>query len=172
MGQQTPREWLAREDGVERESRMARLSWLAAELPKIEYLVFPGGLVAKQLFQEARYCFTYGQFLATIVLGLAYIEHTLAGLLYAAGRSDLERAGASKLLMEATELGWLSVDEVENLDRARGLRNAVTHFRAFGRDDSVEVRAVFRNQDPYIIIEEDARHVMKTAFHILSRYTV
>ena len=78
----TPEEWLTREDKACYPDRLARLHWLSGMAPKSEFWSFPGGLVAKYLFEEARYCFVYGQFLATIVLGIAYIERTLAALLY------------------------------------------------------------------------------------------
>lgn len=103
-----------------------------------EYLTFPGGWMAKHLFEEARYCFVYGQFLAAIVLGMAYSEHTLAALLYGGGRSDLERANISALLREAVRLAWLSEAEFKNLDHARALRNPVARFRQPLSGDTVE----------------------------------
>ena len=78
----SPEEWLTREDSACREDRLARLDWLVRKMPDVDYLTFPGGLISKHLFEEARYCFVYGQFLAVIVLGLSYIEHTLAALFY------------------------------------------------------------------------------------------
>jgi hypothetical protein len=103
--------WLDKEDKVCREGRRDRLDWVAGLMPVAEYPTFPGGWMAKHLFEEARYCFVYGQFLATIMLGMAYVERTLAALLYGAGRSDLERASVSFLLREAVENGWLSKEE-------------------------------------------------------------
>lgn len=164
--------WLDREDMVCREGRLDRLTWVAGLMPVAEYLTFPGGWMAKYLFEEARYCFVYGQFLATILLGMAYVEHTLAALLYGAGRSDLERANISVLLREAVENQWLSQDEFNHLDHARTLRNAVTHFRRPLHEDTVEYRSVTLNELPYAILEEDASHVMATAFRVLAHRTI
>lgn len=72
-------EWLTSEDNLCRQDRLARLHWLASKTLDTEYWAFPGVSMSKYLFEEARCCFAYGQFLATIVLGLSYIEHTLAG---------------------------------------------------------------------------------------------
>jgi len=121
------------------------------------------------LFEEARYCFVYGQFLATIVLGLAYIEHSLAGLFYASGRNELERAGISILLKEALAYNWIDQAEFDNLQRARRIRNPITHFRRPLHSDTIEYRAVMQDGMPYTIIEEDARHVMETAVHLLGK---
>ena len=159
-------EWLDREDAVNREARLSRLDWIASRMPDANYLRFPGGLISKYLFEETRYCFVYAQFLAVIVLGLSYIEHILAAMFYAAGRNDLERASISNLLREAVNVDWLTQAEFDNLDRAREIRNAVTHFRRPLHDDMVEYRAVTQRELPYTIIEEDARHVMAAVFHL------
>ena len=166
------RTWLENEDRTGREDRLSRLDWLAGLMREGNYLTFPGGWIAKHLFEEGRYCFVYGQFLAAIVLGMAYVEHTLAALLYGAGRSDLERANISVLLREAANLGWLSDSEFQGLDHARALRNPVAHFRQPLSRDIAEHRSVTVNEPPYSILEEDARHVMQVVFRLLGRQTV
>ena len=73
-------EWLNSEDASCFDDRASRLQWLVENAPRSEYWAFHGGLITKSLFEETRYCFVYGQFLAATLLGLAYIEHTLAAL--------------------------------------------------------------------------------------------
>src|SRR5262249_37427609 len=121
--------WLDHEDSSGRDNRIARLEWLATLMPKAEYLTYPGGLLSKSLFEELRYCFAYGQFISSIMLGLAYIERTLAAEFYAAGRDDLERASISTLLREALSAGWITNEESAQIDTARDIRNRFTHFR-------------------------------------------
>ncbi len=123
------------------------------------------------LFEEARYCFVYGQFMAAIVLGMAYVELTVAALLYGAGRSDLERANISVLFREAVKLGWISEIELKDLNHARALRNQVTHFRKPLSGDTIEHRSVTLNEPPYSLLEEDARHVMQVVFRLLGQQT-
>ena len=101
--------WLNNEDVQRFEDRLSRLEWLVNESPTAEYWIFAGGILAKRLFEEARYSFVYAQFLATTLLGLAYIEQTLAALFYEAGRNDLQRAGLSKLLSEAHAHGLIMI---------------------------------------------------------------
>ena len=104
--------WLSNEDARCFEDRLSRIEWLVDNSPAGENWTFPGGLLAKSLFEEARYCFVYAQtFLATILLGLAYIERTLAALSYEAGRNDLERAPLSVLLEEAHAEGLIGSSE-------------------------------------------------------------
>ncbi len=163
-------EWLEREDRVDRERRLNRLRWIAGEYPPIEFQLFPGGEMSKYLFEEARYCFAYGQFLATIMLGLAFIEQSLAASFFAKGRNDLERAKFSKLLREAVQQGWLSQIGFEQLERARQNRNTVAHFRRPGHEDTIERRSVEQDEIPYTVIEEDARNVLAIIFRLIERW--
>lgn len=168
----TPEEWITHEDIARRQDRLARLNWLVSKAPAAEYWLFPGGSMSKYIFEEVRYCFVYGQFLAAIVLGLSYIEHTLAGLFYASGRDDLERASISTLLKEALNYDWIDEREFNNLQHARQLRNPITHFRRPLDDETVEYRSVMQNELPYAIIEEDAQHVVETVLHLLAKNAV
>ena len=136
---------------------------------KLSFGLSLGCLISKYLFEEARYSFVYGQFLAVIVLGISYIEHTLAAMFYTSGRNDLERASISTLLREAVRVGWITHAEYDHLNKAREIRNPVTHFRSPLRDDTIECRAITQNELPYAVIEEDARYVLEIALHLLSK---
>jgi len=80
--------------------RIGNVEWLVSNAPKRGHWIFQGGPIASYLVEGAGYCFVYCQFLAAIVLGLAFIEHTLATIFFASGQDDLERAGASTILRE------------------------------------------------------------------------
>jgi hypothetical protein len=165
-------QWLSQEDERCRTGRLERLQWLATELPTGEYLTFPGGLMAKFLFEETRYCFAYGQYLAVIVLGVAFIERTLAAEFYASGRNDLERSSISELLREARSVGWLTAAEYDAFDRARKVRNPVTHFRHPGHRENIESRMLEENDYPYTVIEQDARLIAAAVMHMVGRHAV
>ena len=165
----TPADWLENEDRVTRNDRLQRLKWIGSLMPEVNYLGFPGGLLSKYHFEEMRYCFVYGQFLAAVMLGLAYIEHTLAANFYAAGRNDMERANITELLRRALESRWINRDDFDHIDRARELRNALTHFRRPLHEEGIEYRAfILQNDFPYTVLEEDARHVIQAVFRILT----
>jgi hypothetical protein len=160
--------WLTNEDLAQREARLERLRWLAERMPNVEWMLYGTGPISKYLFEEARYCFAYGQYLATIVLGLAFIEVSLGGAFYGAGRNDLEKAGIAELSEEALRHGWLSPDDYEAIEEMRGYRNPIAHFRPPGHDDRVEARAFYsRTANAYEVIEQDARKVMETVFRLL-----
>lgn len=162
-------EWLDAEEKACRRDRLQRLTWLVAHAPIADYWAFPGGWLAKYLFEEARYCFVYGQFLAATLLGFAFVERTLVAILYGGGRDDLERANVSGLLREALSCGWITQDQFAALDRARQLRNAVAHFRPPLDQCSVEYRSVAGDRLPYEVVEKDAEFVLEGGLEILRR---
>lgn len=161
MENPSPRAWLEHEDEVARPDRVARLEWLARNYPVATGFLLHGGWLSKQLLEEAKYCFAYGQFLATAVLGVAFIERVLAAQVYAAGRDDLERAGGLDLLREALNTGWISREEFDQFDRVRRLRNPLVHFRRPLAADTVEYRAVRDNAHPDEVVEKDAREILR-----------
>ncbi len=163
------KEWILNEDKKCQGDRIARLDWLVSITPPDEIWVFHGAPITNYLFEEARYSFIYAQFLATVVLGFSFIEHTLAALFYASGRDDLERANISILLKEALNYGWITQDEFDKLEKAKKTRNPITHFRKPLNEDTIEYRSIFSNEHHYEIIEKDARNVLKAVFHLLSK---
>lgn len=140
--------------------RAARLAQLAAMAPSAEFWVFPGGLSSKRLLEESRYSFVYGQFIASAVLGFAYVEHTLAAIHYASGRNDLQRASSQLLFQEAWNAGILSDDDLKAFDSARRLRNPLVHFRPPHDPESYEM------------VEAVARQILAAAFRLLRRNAV
>lgn len=168
----TSRRWLTDEDSRCFQGRLSRLEWLIDNSPGGEYWTFPGGLLAKSLFEEARYCFAYAQFMATILLSLAYIERTLAALFYGAGRNDLQRASLSALLGEAHAQGLIGDAEFQDLERIRKNRNAYAHFRRPGHKGSMEARAILENAAPYDVVEQDATAAIAAVLQLVAKGTV
>ena len=165
--------WLKDEDFKCYEDRLFRLKFLAEQTPTGSYWSFDG-LTGKYLFEEARYCFVYGQFLATILLGIAYLETALAASFYASGRNDLQRAPFSKLLKEALADGLISVDEYQEMNRVRNERNAYGHYRTPLHEERIECRTFngegFEGDElPYDIIERDATAVMRLLLRIVGK---
>ncbi len=165
--------WLRDEDSKCYEDRLFRLKFLAEPTPTEGYWTFDG-LTGKYLFEEARYCFVYGQFLATILLGIAYLETTLAASFCASGRNDLQRAPLGRLFDEALSDGLISEDEYQEMNRIRNERNAYGHYRSPLHDERIESRAFKGDTSeeddlPYDIIERDATAVMRLLLRIVGK---
>jgi len=167
-----PEEWLLAEDKSCFAQRVERLEWLISIAPAAQIWTFPGGWLGKQLFEEARYCFVYGQFLASAILGFAYVERTLAAMFYGAVRNDLQRATSEGLFQEAHAAGWLTEQELEAFDKARRLRNPLVHFRKPGHEDSIEFRGVQEERNLYEIIEDDAKNILNVVFRLVAQNAV
>jgi hypothetical protein len=161
--QSNPQEWLDNEDNRCHEERLNRLKWIIAQYPEIELASFQGGLKSYYLFEEARYCFVYGQYLASILLALPYIENTLASVFHAIGRNDLGQAGMADLLEEARKQGLISDSEFGIFDKVRQIRNPLTHFRKPLHKQTLE--------HPYEILEQDARLALTATFRIMAKFS-
>ena len=160
------KDWLTREDASLLEERATRMAWMAERINSNEYRMEHGGSLTVNLFEEMRYCFAYGQFIAATLVGLAYIERRLAARFYAAGRSNLQRAPLGKLLHEALSHEWINEYQFEELERIRNTRNFYAHFRRPGREDAVEYRALAEDDSSYGIIQQDAIAVVEAALWI------
>ena len=162
-------EWLTKEDSKCFGERLERLAWLAESTPEGAHWTFPGGFLAKSSFEEMRYSFVYGQFLTTILIGLAYIERTLSAVFYGSGRNDLKRATLSKLLDEAFDSNLISKEELKELNEIRKLRNSYAHFRQPGHSQGIEYRAINEEQAFYGIVERDAITVLTAALRLVDK---
>ena len=124
------------------------------------------------MFEEARYCFVYGQFLSSAILGFAFVERTLAAMFYASGRDDLQRSSSKKLFQEAQDEDWISKEEFDLFEKARKLRNPLTHFRTPMHEEQPESRAFREGSEPHEVVEGDAQRILVVVFRLLERNSV
>ncbi len=135
--------WLETDEAESRHHRAERLRLLLGEYGEEGGIqLFPGGLVSRMAFEEARLAYLHGVFLGCIMLCQVCVEHMLAGLFRMAGRNDLNRAAYQTLLEEAREQQFLSEDEFDLFDRLKALRNPYVHPRAPTAQGSVIRRAM------------------------------
>jgi len=169
---QSAEKWLDNEDRRCWDDRLHRLKWIIEEYPKIDITLFHGGIKSYHLFEEARYCFVYGQYIASILLSLSYIENTLGSVFYAAGRNDLERVPISDLLKEAQKEGLISEREFSVFDKVRKIRNPITHFRKPLDRETIEYNAIESERHPYKVLEEDAKVALKANFRMMEKFSI
>ena len=166
-------QWIEYEDSVARSERIRRLEWLVSNYPASDLgFLISGGWLSLRLLEEAKYCFVYGQFLATAILSVAFIERVIAARFYAAGRDDLERAGGLDLLRGALNAGWIDQQQFEQFDRIRRLRNPIVHFRRPLSRDTIEYRAVQSDVGPDQLASDDAQEILRAAFLVVESCSV
>ena len=163
------KDWIQNEDQVARSIRIERLQWLLENTPHNEIWLFHAGYINYELFEQTRYCFVYGQDLAVIMLGLSFIEHTLAALLFESGRNKLERISLTVLTEEAHKNQWIDDSELEAINEARTIRNNVTHFREPTDKASIEMQAKHNEEAFLAIIEKDAKQIIKIVFLLVDK---
>lgn len=166
-------EWVIREHELKWTGRIERLKWVEYNRPKFEHgYLLRSGLTGLNLRNEASYCFIEGQYLATTMLCLSFIEHQLSAILYEYGDDNAENYSAYKSIEEAHEREIITKEEKELFHRTRKSRNPVAHFQSPSSNDSLDMQAVNRNSNFEDIIEEDAKIALNAMFRIISKLGV
>lgn len=148
------------------------MEWLVSQTPRSSHWVFPGGTVTINLFEAASYCFVNGQFLGAMVMGLSYIEHTLAGLFAAAGRKELENAGVEVLAREAMSLALLKQKDFDIIKEATKKRDAKLSLRRSVGGQADENSVIEEDAQESAVYEEDGRQVMSVVIRLLDKKMV
>lgn len=164
--------WLSGTNQVFSKKGAIRLEWLMNQTPRSSHWVFPGGAVTINLFEAASYCFVNGQFLGAMVMGLSYIEHTLAGLFAAAGRQELENAGVEVLAREAMTLSLLKQGDFDIIKEAAHKRDAkLSVGKSIGKVSQGQPM-IKEDEQESAIYEEDGRKVMSVVIRLLDKKMV
>lgn len=166
-------DWLTREDKECRTERLKRLEWITEKFHNnISFGLHYGGIKSKYLFDEVRYCFVYGQYIAVILLSMSYIETMLASYYYGSGDNEIPFSAFSKILNQAKEDGILTEDEYNIFDNIRNIRNPLTHFKRPLDEKSPEAIALKEQCHIYDILENDARKTIQAMFKLVRYFAV
>jgi hypothetical protein len=161
---------LTRVDAETREDRAGRLAWLERHGQPADGRLLPGGFAAATAFWETGACFVAGQYLATVLLSQACLEHLLAGALSAyAGDESGHKLSAQKLFERALEAGLLTETEFDLFDRLRQSRNPHAHPRAIDDPRGLMRRAIDTQVSPDEIYLQDAKAAIEALKDLLDR---
>ena len=78
MDHQAMSEWLANEDEKNFPDRLERLKFIVSLAIPGEYQQFYGGIITKESFEEAKWCYINASFIACIGLCQITLEHSLS----------------------------------------------------------------------------------------------
>lgn len=146
---------IAHGDEATREERADRIIWVG------QYDSLPGGVVVgpldtMRIRTEARDSFVAGQFVATVVLAMAFIEHTVVDEII---ERDLAKHGVPfQRALDLAEAHQLFAPDL--LARARAMqktRNPFAHRKEPGHEHSFGTKFKKRRVHPGLILEEDAK---------------
>lgn len=157
---------VATSDRKEHTERVIRLKWFDDVLPD-SYYAFHGGLTTLSLFEEMRRCFIFGQHIAAVIVGLSFIEHTIASILYTRGYKKVASAAYVRLVQMASDCAALPPDEANDLFELSMVRNRLAHFRKPSSIDKAEALSMVKGVRIADMWEEDAKLIASSAIKVL-----
>jgi hypothetical protein len=157
----------AKEILITLESR-ARYQWLIDHTPIADRCAFPGGQISFNLYKAARYCYVYGYYLASVILGLSYIEKTLDGWLAAREPVGLKNRDMPVLLHKALSLRMIDERMSDYINDLMKKRNAIPPFYIREKDGFANMMDYSPDNKTYGIGEQEAHQVMELMMELMT----
>jgi len=147
---------------------------LAARLDRLRHLqtIFPKGygflssVETAYVFNEAKMTYLNGQFVATVLLAQAHIEHCLQGYVASRGEDRLAKSGLAQIAKFLSSKNLLHEFLLERIDRLRKLRNPFSHLQGFDYPDSLSKRAVAHKYDFNATLRHDAEFALALMYEV------
>lgn len=145
---------LEQSDEMRRSERAERIEWLSTHQISLGFVVGPMDSMA--VLGEARDCFIEGHYIASLLLSVAFIEHTMIDELVEHGvaKYGISFIDAIRLSREA-EL--FSPEMLSGADRLREIRNPFAHRKNRDHKHSFGNRFMEEQVHPRSILERDAK---------------
>ena len=170
------KEWLSQEYNSSLDKRVSRLEFLVKTYGDPDgYQLFYGGTLVKDTFEEIRWSFINGQFIACILLCQCFIENSLRGILsmgglnYGATDEWLEKSGFYDLIEKAFAYQLINELEADDFDWLRETRAQYIHHKPAFSKKVFDKRYVEAECHPSEIYEEDAKKALKILFKLIQR---
>ncbi|WP_143420453.1 hypothetical protein [Halorubrum vacuolatum] len=161
-----------------------RAKWISDQRPQFSTgMTIFGGQEALITFEDAQLCYIHGVFSGAIVLGQSFIEQSICGLAYSAGKfAEDDRPGYHDAVEFLDENDILASDDVEGvaLNELHQRRNPIVHYRGpidgttfSGRKmEHIRENPETKALTIYDMLKEDAEMVLKTCFSVSRTFGV
>ncbi|MCK4301170.1 MAG: hypothetical protein KAW91_00265, partial [candidate division Zixibacteria bacterium] len=147
--------------------RLARLRYVQKVHPSgLNMMASPETVFA---FDEAKMTFINGQFIATLLLVNAFMEHWLGSLISSKGYTKSAQRGLKSIIDCAREQDLVNHFLLDRVDELRRIRNPFVHLRSFDDDSRLTRRALSAQVDPCCMIEDDAKKAMSIMYTVAIR---
>ena len=145
--------------------------FFADKAKRLKYLhkINPGGLVMSGpiefvlTFREVQLCFIDGHFLATIVLGQAFVEKILHQHYNELGFDSIANKGLNAILQHARRNNTISTFVINHVDAVRLMRNPITHTKDANYQHGLDKRSYNNKTSPLIQLEKDAKKAVEVS---------
>ena len=132
-----------------------------------------GGYPAYAAYSEARSSFVNGNFVATVLLSQALLEHFLGGevclrdMFEADAGAKPRRRRLRQLIDHAITEGVIRASDREPIERVIALRNPLAHHRGPTDPEELTMRAIQTKLHPEKLLYEDARLAITTVVRLV-----
>ena len=144
--------------------RAERLRWLSSVIPQNVGYMMP--LESARVFQEARECFVYGQFVGSMVLAASFVEHWLSALLQNRGEQKTAANGLAAIIDYCREHELLPPVICDKVDSLRKKRNPFVHLKSFDHPHGLGQRMLQERTHPLTILETDAKDALVAMYSV------
>lgn len=153
-------------DDESRTARARRIEW-ASSLYQSPGIV-SGEFAQLRLMEEARACFIYGQFLATVLCATSAVEHLLvAELETKISLSGKETLGP--LVQMACDADLFPQEVIQRLRAMNECRTPLAHRRSPEHRSTLVSRYLHHKVHPDALMESDARSALEVMYEVFSR---
>jgi hypothetical protein len=147
---------------------------LAGRIERLRHLqtIFPKGygflssLETAFVFDEAKMSYINGQFIGTILLAQAHIEHGLQGYVAHRGETRLARSGLAQITKFLRKHNLLHTFLLDRIDRVRKIRNPFTHLAEVDSPHRLTHRAAERQHDWSATLQDDAEFSLSLMYEM------
>lgn len=114
------------------------------------------------VMEEARSSYVHGNFIATLVLALAYVEHVIIDTLSL--QPNTKTPGMAAAIKQARVAGLFPDDLLDGAAVLKDFRNPFVHRRHQDDPDTIGQRIWSRKSHPRTILEQDARDALQVMY--------
>lgn len=144
--------------------RLERLQHLQAVFPKGYGFMLPPE--SAFIMTEVKMTFINGQFIATVMLAQAFIEHILQIAVEGLGHPQVARKGLNDIIKWFKRQRPQHTFLINKIDRLRRFRNPFSHLRPFDDPDTISQRAMKSRMRPEDIIENETRDALALMYQV------
>jgi len=150
------------------DERLKRLKYVNQYIPQGNRLF--GSTESYKIFNESTHCFIFGQYTATVVLSLSFIERRFQEY-YHLRMDKRAKYTLDQLLKDAKDQEFLDLYLIDKINTLRLKRNPFIHYRDPNDLQSFQNRAMHIDTHPDDLLETDAKDAITLMFAI-SQYKV
>ena len=162
---------LRKTDNESFEDRLHRLKYLNKIFPHDLFLGADQETI--YILSEAKMTFINGEYIATILLTIAFIERLMQSHYESIGLGKIAKRGLKAMIAHANKNELLHPYLLEKFDLLRKKRNPLTHLKPFEHEHNLSQRIIngIKNDEQYVnpilMLEEDAKEAITLMYALL-----